>query len=141
MRSLARAIARADVVLLSLDATQGVTAQDAHVASYILDALESVVVVVNKWDLVVKDTYTMNEHTARIRTELKFLGLRARHLHLRHDVPPRERRPAHRLRVQAQRIRRVPDRELNRLVAEAIEANMRRHPRAASVSSSTTPAR
>ena len=68
-----RAIARADVALLLLDATDGVTAQDAHVAGYILEQAKSVVVVVNKWDLVEKDTYTMAQYKEYVRRELKFM--------------------------------------------------------------------
>jgi GTPase len=72
IRSL-RAISRADVTLLLLDATEGVTAQDTHVAGYILEESKSVIVVVNKWDLVEKDTHTMAEFQKRIRSELKFM--------------------------------------------------------------------
>ncbi len=45
-----RAIERADVALLIIDATSGINAQDAHIAGYILDAWKSTVVLVNKWD-------------------------------------------------------------------------------------------
>jgi GTP-binding protein len=68
-----RAIDRASVVLLLVDATTGLTAQDAHIAGYVLDAWKSVVVVVNKWDAIEKDTYTMDEYTSIIRRELNFL--------------------------------------------------------------------
>ncbi len=47
-----KAIERADVVLLLLDAADGITAQDEHIGGYILEADRGVVVVVNKWDLV-----------------------------------------------------------------------------------------
>ena len=47
-----RAIERADVALLLIDATEGITAQDEHVAGYILDENKGVVLVANKWDLV-----------------------------------------------------------------------------------------
>jgi GTP-binding protein len=67
------AIKRADVSLMLIDATSGVTSQDAHIAGYILDEWKSVVVIVNKWDLIEKDTYTMQEFTKKIRSELKFL--------------------------------------------------------------------
>jgi GTP-binding protein len=72
LRSL-KAVSRADVCLLLIDATDMVTAQDAHIAGYIVEEAKSVVVIVNKWDLVEKDTQTINEFTARIRNELKFL--------------------------------------------------------------------
>lgn len=68
-----RAIDRASVVLLLVDATTGLAAQDAHIAGYVLDAWKSVVVVVNKWDAIEKDTYTMDEYTSIIRQELNFL--------------------------------------------------------------------
>ena len=57
--ALNAAITRADVVLLLIDATDGVTAQDAHIAGYILDEAKSVIVLVNKWDVVEKDTHTL----------------------------------------------------------------------------------
>jgi GTP-binding protein len=67
------AIERASVVLLVVDATAGLTAQDAHIAGFILDAWKSVVVVVNKWDAIEKDAYTMDQFTQKVRQELKFL--------------------------------------------------------------------
>jgi GTP-binding protein len=68
-----RAIDRASVVLLLVEATTGLAAQDAHIAGYIIDAWKSVVVVVNKWDAIAKDTYTMDAFTRLVRQELKFL--------------------------------------------------------------------
>jgi len=68
-----RAISRADVVLLLIDAVDGVTEQDAHVAGYILDEAKSVVVIVNKWDLIEKDSYTLQQYEQRLRQELKFM--------------------------------------------------------------------
>jgi GTP-binding protein len=73
LRSM-RSIDRADVALLLVDATEGVTAQDAHVAGHILERNKGVVVIVNKWDVVDKDTHTMVEYTRKIRNELKFLS-------------------------------------------------------------------
>jgi GTP-binding protein len=58
-----QAIERADVCLLMVDATSGLTAQDAHIAGYILDEWKSAVVIVNKWDAIPKDTYTMPNFT------------------------------------------------------------------------------
>lgn len=72
MRTL-KAIERADVALLLVDATTGVTAQDAHIAGFILEAWKSVVVVVNKWDAIEKDTHTMEMYQKHIRQELHFL--------------------------------------------------------------------
>ncbi|MFZ5809143.1 MAG: ribosome biogenesis GTPase Der [Chloroflexota bacterium] len=72
MRTL-KAIERADVALLLVDATTGVTAQDAHIAGFILEAWKSVVVVVNKWDAIEKDSHTMEMYQKHIREELHFL--------------------------------------------------------------------
>jgi GTP-binding protein len=68
-----RSIDRADVALLLIDAVDGVTEQDAHVAGYVLDRMKGVVVVVNKWDAIEKETNTMIEFTRQVRADLKFL--------------------------------------------------------------------
>jgi len=68
-----KAIERADVALLMIDATTGITSQDAHIAGFILDAWKSCVVLVNKWDAVEKDNYTMDEFSKRIRQDLNFM--------------------------------------------------------------------
>jgi GTP-binding protein len=68
------AISRADVALLLVDAAEGITAQDSHVAGYILEEHKSVVVIVNKWDAIEKDTYTMAAYTEYVREQLKFLS-------------------------------------------------------------------
>jgi GTP-binding protein len=68
-----KAIQRADVALLVIDATEGITDQDTHIAGFILDEMKSAAVVVNKWDAVEKDTYTINEYTEKIRYELNFM--------------------------------------------------------------------
>ena len=73
LRSM-RSVDRADVALLLIDAIDGVTAQDAHVAGHVLERYKSVVVVVNKWDAIEKDAYTMVNFTEKVRTELKFLS-------------------------------------------------------------------
>jgi len=66
-----RAIERADIVLLVLDATELVTAQDTHIAGYIQQAAKGIVLVVNKWDLVVNKNTT--EYNRYIRSQLKFM--------------------------------------------------------------------
>jgi GTP-binding protein len=68
-----KAIERADVVLLMIDAQEGITAQDTHIAGYILDEWKSCVVLVNKWDAVEKDSYTMDAFTQKVRQELNFM--------------------------------------------------------------------
>lgn len=68
-----RAIERADVALLLIDAEEGITAQDAHIAGFILEEKKSCVVIVNKWDVIEKDTYTMTAYTEQIRKNLNFM--------------------------------------------------------------------
>jgi GTP-binding protein len=66
-----QAIESANVVLLLLDATQGVTEQDAHIAGYILESGRSVVIALNKWDAV--DEYQRQQLQRQIETRLAFL--------------------------------------------------------------------
>jgi GTPase len=66
-------IERADVVLLLIDAAEGVTALDAHIAGYAHEAGRSIIIVVNKWDVIEKDTYTVNQYESKIRDAMKFL--------------------------------------------------------------------
>ncbi len=66
-----QAIADASVVVLLLDATQGVTEQDAHVAGYILDSGRAVVLAVNKWDAV--DAYQREQLERSVQLRLPFL--------------------------------------------------------------------
>ena len=115
-----RAIDRADVVLLLIDAVEGVTAQDAHIAGYILEAAKSVVVVVNKWDLVKKDTHTMQVYLEHIRRALRFLDY-VPVLFISALTGQRvDRVLPTALRVQEERLVRIPTAELNRIVQRAI---------------------
>ena len=120
LRSL-RALSRADVAILLIDAVEGLTSQDAHIAGYVVDEGKGLVVAVNKWDLVEDKTdRTFDRYVEWIRRDAPFLdfapvvsisamtGQRAdRILELAVDV-------------WGERRRRVPTGELNRLVAEAV---------------------
>ena len=66
-----QAIADANVVLLLLDATQGVTDQDAHIAGYILDSGRAVVIAINKWDAT--DDYQREQLARSVESRLAFL--------------------------------------------------------------------
>ncbi len=70
-----QAIASADVVLLLLDATQGVTEQDAHIAGYILESGRAVVIAINKWDAI--DDYQRETLERSIAARLAFLKFAA----------------------------------------------------------------
>jgi GTP-binding protein len=67
-----RAISRADVAILVLDAAEMVTAQDAHIAGYIEQAFKGIVVVVNKWDLA--EGWDKAQYAAEVRRRLKFVS-------------------------------------------------------------------
>lgn len=68
-----KALQRADVALLLLDAEEGITAQDAHIAGMLIEESAGVIILINKWDAIVKDTYTLPEYEAKLRHELNFL--------------------------------------------------------------------
>jgi GTP-binding protein len=73
LRSL-KAIGRADVAVLLIDAVEGLTAQDAHVAGYIVDEGKGLIIAVNKWDLVEDKTgRTFDQYVERIQNEVPFL--------------------------------------------------------------------
>jgi GTP-binding protein len=115
-----RAIDRADVAVLVIDATEPVAAQDAHVAGFVVDEAKGLVVAVNKWDLVEKESNTMRDYEAMIRRELRFLpyvpmvfisartGQRVEHVI---DLA---------LSVQEQRQKRVPTATLNEVIRRAM---------------------
>ena len=67
-----RAIDRAEVVALVMDASELTSSQDAHIASYILDAYKGIVLTVNKWDLAHEAGLTQKEAARRIRERLRF---------------------------------------------------------------------
>lgn len=73
MRSL-KAIDRADVVLFVLDATQGVVEQDKKIGGYIEEAGKGLIIIVNKWDLIDKNSSTTKEYDLLIREGLDFLN-------------------------------------------------------------------
>ena len=68
-----RAVDRSDVAVLVLDAVEGVTEQDKKIAGYVHEAGKGCVIVVNKWDLITKDSKTSQKFEEDIRRELAFL--------------------------------------------------------------------
>ncbi len=118
-----RAIDRADVALLVIDATAGISAQDAHIAGYILEAWKSCVVLVNKWDAVEKDSETMNMITEVIRKDLNFmpyvpiLFISAKTGQRVDEVMPMA------LKVQEERLARLSTSQLNAVLQAAQDAH------------------
>ena len=67
------AVERADVVILMIDATEGVTEQDAKIAGVAHDRGRGMLILVNKWDLVEKDNHSVKKYTQEIRDVLSFM--------------------------------------------------------------------
>ena len=67
------AIERSDIVLMVLNAEEGIREQDKRVAGYAHEAGRGIIIVVNKWDTVKKDTNTMRDFEAEIRDEFQYL--------------------------------------------------------------------
>jgi len=118
-----RAITRSDVVLMLIDATEGMTAQDTHIAGYVLEQYKSMMLLVNKWDLVEKDASTLGEFTNTIREELNFmpyvpiLFISAKYGQRVNRVLPTA------LEIAEQRLRRIPTGQLNKIMKEAVDAH------------------
>lgn len=118
-----KAIERADVALLLIDAESGITAQDTHIAGFIIDALKSCVVLVNKWDAIVKDSYTMDEYTRVLRQQLNFMDyvpllfISAKTGQRVDQVLPLA------LRVQEERLARITTGMLNKILRSAMDAH------------------
>ena len=73
IRSLA-AVRRADVVLIMVDASEELSEQDVRIAGYAHEEGKASVLIVNKWDLIEKDTNTMNEFKKRLKVDLAFMS-------------------------------------------------------------------
>lgn len=67
------AVERADVVVVVIDATEGVTEQDAKIAGIAHERGKGIIVAVNKWDLIEKNDKTMNEYTKKLKEVLAFM--------------------------------------------------------------------
>jgi GTP-binding protein len=118
-----RAIDRADVVLLVIDATEGFTAQDLHIAGYIAEQKKGIVVVVNKWDLVEKDSSTMEEYRHQAREELDFMPY-APLVFISAKFGQRVQQVLDSaLAVVAERQKRVPTAALNKMLKDAVSTH------------------
>lgn len=108
-----RAVTRADVTVLVIDAQDGMTSQDDHVAGYALDEGTGMVIAINKWDVVEKDDRTFDEYVARLRRHAPFLA-RTPILSISAKTGQRvERVLEAALEIAAERRRRIPTPALN----------------------------
>jgi GTP-binding protein len=115
-----KALERADVALLIIDATDGITAQDTHIAGMIKDAYRSVVIVVNKWDAIEKDNTTMNDFKEKVEYRFDFIpyapilfvsALTGQRIHQVMETA---------VRVQEERLTRIPTSKLNAIIRQAV---------------------
>jgi len=114
-----QAIESANVVLLLLDATQGITEQDAHIAGYILESGRAVVLAVNKWDAV--DDYQREQLQRQIETRLAFLKFAP--IHFISAIKRQGLGPVWQSIAQAHRsaMVKMPTPVLTRLLLEAVQ--------------------
>jgi GTP-binding protein len=114
-----RAIDRADVACLVVDATEMLTSQDVHIAGYVHEAVKGMLLVVNKWDLVPKTETTMSEYRAEIKRQLNFMDYAPAVFVSAKTGQRVDRVLAAVLRIKEQRQKRIGTGELNQLVADA----------------------
>ena len=124
-----KAIERADVAVVMIDAIEGYTAQDAHVVGHVLEAGKGIVLVLNKWDALEKDGHTADEWLKTLRREAPYLAW-ADIVFASAQTGQRVERILHEARrVAEERFRRIPTGELNRLVTDAVRAHPPAHVR------------
>jgi len=128
LRSM-KAIDSADVAIVMTDATEGYTAQDAHVVGYVLERAKGIVLVLNKWDAVEKDEHTADQWLKRLRRDAPYLAWADIVFASALTGQRVERILREALRVAEERYRRVPTGELNRLVMDAVRAHPPSHVR------------
>jgi GTPase len=121
MRAL-KAISRADVAVLVLDAHDGLTAQDAHVAGYVIEEGKGLIIAVNKWDIVEDKTHkSFDALVVELRRELAFIDY-APIVSISAKTGQRVQKVLElAVDVWGERRRRISTGELNRLIAAAVE--------------------
>jgi GTP-binding protein len=118
-----KAIGRCDIAVLVIDAVEGFTAQDLHIAGYVQEESKGLVVVVNKWDAVEKDTDTMSEFREEAARALDFMAY-APVVFISALTGSRVQKvPEAVVEVLAEREKRVATGQLNRVIREAILAH------------------
>ncbi|GAC1359268.1 MAG: ribosome biogenesis GTPase Der [Herpetosiphon sp.] len=115
-----RAVERADVALVLLDATEGVTAQDTHVSGMVLDANKGIALLVNKWDAVEKDSTTFDEYSAAVQKAFHFVPY-APLLFVSALTGQRVEQVLElALQIQTERKTRIPTARLNTILRDAV---------------------
>lgn len=115
-----KALSRADIALLLIDAEEGITAQDTHIAGMLTEENSGVIVLVNKWDAVVKDSFTIYDYEKELREALKFIPY-APILFISAKTGKRvEKILPKAIEVQETRHQRIPTSELNKWMRDVI---------------------
>ncbi len=121
LRSLA-AIKRADVALIVIDAEAGMSEQDIKICGYVHEQGKPSVIVMNKWDAVEKDTFTINTFNKKMQSDLKFMDY-FQSIYVSALTGQRvDKILALASAVYEQSIRRVPTGLLNDIIADAVVA-------------------
>ena len=114
-----KAIERADVVLLVIDAITGISAQDAHIAGFVTEAARSCVILVNKWDAMPDDAGTREQFSRRVREDLKFIDFAPLHFISAKTGAGVDAVLPLALRVQEERLVRLSTSKVNRILVQA----------------------
>ena len=118
-----RAIERADAAILITDATEGITAQDLHIAGYALEAYIGLVLAVNKWDLVARSPETTAAVESEIAREFQFAPWMDHRLVSAKTGRGVEEALSAAVAIVDERKKRVPTADLHRLLTEAVAAH------------------
>lgn len=117
------AVRRADVCILVVDSTEGLTEQDTKIIGYVHEQGKPSVVVMNKWDLIEKDTNTINEFQAKLKEDLKFMDY-FRSLYVSAKTGQRTDKILAAVKeVYANSKRRIQTGVLNDVISSAVRAN------------------
>jgi GTPase len=119
----AQALERADVAILLTDATEGVTAQDVHIAGYAIEARVGLVLAVNKWDVVDRGPEMTSTVEAEVAREFHFVPWMPHHLVSAKTGRNVKATLADALAIVDERTKRVPTGDLHRMLVEAVAAH------------------
>ncbi len=119
----ARALERADVAILLTDATEGIPAQDTHLAGYAIEAAVGLVLAVNKWDVVDRGAEMTAHVEAEVAREFHFAPWMRHHFISAKTGRNVEATLEDALTVVDERTKRVPTSELHKTLTEAIAAH------------------
>ena len=117
------AVRRSDVCLLVVDSQEGLTEQDVKIIGYVHEQGKPSVILMNKWDLIEKDTHTVNKFEAKLQEDLKFMDY-YKSVYISAKTGQRvEKILAAAEEVYANASKRIPTGALNDLISDAIRLN------------------